>query len=755
MLNPLVFIETELDLENNKNIIDFPKSSPTNDMMITGNISLHHNWTRHGRSAEVAFVSEAREVYVDDNENKYMAGIFFDNLDNYVYVEKYDSLGQFQWNISWNGGLDIGFNFLSGAVNKYQEVYLTGGHIVEGGGLTSNSDVFLLKINSGGSVGWVRSWGLGGDSDFRDIGYGVACDSSGNPYVTGRMYYNFPQSSNLLLLKYNRNGNLLWERNWDYASAVDQGNSIEIDSNDNIYITGYTRDSNWNLCLLKYNNSGDFEWAQVWNPTDHSTGTSLAIDSVDNILVIGSYQRDPGNIKTASLLKFNSSGNLNWNISMLSPDDAELNNIIVDPFDNLYILGNGNFFNDSHSFYIFKFNSSGQLPNYGYSDNFFSDKMNLDCDSYGNIYLVGWYDYVNYRSFSLAKYNADCDNDGLNNQFEMDVLGTDPNDPDSDSDNLIDMEEYEGNIYWKYPAPTDPLDPDTDNDNLTDYEELLIYLIDPNDNDTDDDNLSDGEEVGIYNTDPLISDSDSDGLSDWSEVISYNTNPLSNDTDSDTMLDKWEVDNALDPLVNDTILDPDLDLLTNLEEYLLNTNPRNNDTDNDNLIDGQEIYSYGTNPLISDTDGDGLSDGREVNTHSTDPLVSDSDSDGLSDGVEVNSYNTDPLSNDTDSDTMLDKWEVDNALDPLVNDTNEDPDSDNLLNIEEYQMDCDPQDDDTDNDGWFDGDEVHIYGTDPTDPNSHPNPPSPGNIPSFSLFIIGLVSILSIFAILPKIKLKK
>jgi hypothetical protein len=639
VLNPLVLIGTESGLENQNDIKDYPKSSPPVDMTILGNISLQHNWTRQGRSGGSSDIYDAKEVYVDDDENMYMVGVLYDFQVNF-YIEKYNSLGQFQWNLSWNGGLDlfITSTILSVAVNKYQEIFLTGCHRVEGSSPTSNSDVFLLKVNSVGSVDWVRTWGIGGDSDYNDIGYGVACDSSGNPFVTGIRYHSFNQKSNILLLKYDRNGNLLWDRGWNYATSSDRGNSIKIDSNDNVYITGFAGDSDMNLCLLKYNNSGDFEWSQIWNPSDDSEGTSLAIDSGDNICVIGWYSRDPGNIDTATLLKYNSSGSLSWNISMRYSDDTEFYNVIVDPFDNIYITGKGYFYNISHSFYIFKFNSSGQAENYGYSENLGSGLIDLECDAFGNIYLTGWFDYDSYKRFSLAKYYADCDNDGLFNRFEMDVSGTDPNDPDSDNDNLTDGEEYEGNIYWKYPAPTDPLDPDTDNDNLTDYEELLIYLSDPND---------------------------------------------------------------------------------------------------------------------IDTDGDGLSDGSEVNTHGTNPIVSDSDSDGLSDGLEVNSYNTNPLSSDTDSDTMLDKWEIDNSLDPLVNDTNEDPDSDNLLNIEEFQMDCDPQDDDTDDDGWLDGDEVHIYGTDPTDPYSHPNPPSPGNIPSFSLFIIGLVSIISIIAILRKIRLKK
>ncbi|MCK5560733.1 MAG: hypothetical protein KAJ51_09080, partial [Thermoplasmata archaeon] len=78
----------------------------------------------------------------------------------------------------------------------------------------------------------------------------------------------------------------------------------------------------------------------------------------------------------------------------------------------------------------------------------------------------------------------------------------------------------------------------------------------------------------------------------------------------------------LDPNAQYGASDPDRDLLTNSEEYLLNTDPQNPDTDDDGLTDGSEITFYGTDPLIRDTDGDGYSDGMEVD-QDTDPLNSD------------------------------------------------------------------------------------------------------------------------------------
>lgn len=80
--------------------------------------------------------------------------------------------------------------------------------------------------------------------------------------------------------------------------------------------------------------------------------------------------------------------------------------------------------------------------------------------------------------------------------------------------------------------------------------------------------------------------------------------------------------------------DPDLDGLTNLDEFNRNLNPSLDDTDSDGLKDGPEVTA-GTNPLNTDSDNDGLSDGAEVNTYSTNPLLADTDTDGENDATEV------------------------------------------------------------------------------------------------------------------------
>lgn len=72
---------------------------------------------------------------------------------------------------------------------------------------------------------------------------------------------------------------------------------------------------------------------------------------------------------------------------------------------------------------------------------------------------------------------------------------------------------------------TDPLDPDTDNDGLLDGEEVNMGT-DPLYEDSDYDGLSDGEEVDVIESDPLEEDTDNGGQTDGEEVLVDDTDPL-------------------------------------------------------------------------------------------------------------------------------------------------------------------------------------------------------------------------------------
>ena len=335
----------------------------------------------------------------------------------------------------------------------------------------------------------------------------------------------------------------------------------------------------------------------------------------------------------------------------------------------------------------------------------------------------------------------DTDLDGLSNDKELNDYYTDPLDSDTDDDLLLDGDEILNGL--------DPLDPDEDSDlildgweinyglnphNVTDASddfepdgltnlEEFTWGTDPYLSDSDSDTLTDGDEVNIHGTLPNNPDTDDDQLTDGSEIFVHGTNATNPDTENDGMPDGFEITYSLNPLVNDSGLDPDVDSITNLGEYGYGTNPNLNDTDTDKLDDFEEIFVFFTNPLSNDTDLDLLVDYYEImieplddqyllnNTFQTDPNLWDTDGDQLSDHYEVATSGTNPIVNDTDSDLMLDGYEVFFNLNPFFDDASLNYDTDELTNYEEFLYKGDPFDADTDDDRLLDSEEV-FWGTD-------------------------------------------
>ncbi|MHA1442079.1 MAG: FG-GAP-like repeat-containing protein, partial [Candidatus Heimdallarchaeota archaeon] len=175
-------------------------------------------------------------------------------------------------------------------------------------------------------------------------------------------------------------------------------------------------------------------------------------------------------------------------------------------------------------------------------------------------------DYIDDQTelyYDVNPLNNDTDYDQLEDWDEIYYYQTDPSNEDTDGDTVTDGDEVL--IYF-----TDPLDPndhpilDSDNDGLLDDVEILLGT-DPNNPDTDYDLLTDGDEVLIYFTDPTKDDTDNDFLEDGEEIKGIfspfnpganatgyvHTNATNIDSDSDTFSDTLEIimnSNPNDPL---------------------------------------------------------------------------------------------------------------------------------------------------------------------------------------------------------------
>jgi hypothetical protein len=136
-------------------------------------------------------------------------------------------------------------------------------------------------------------------------------------------------------------------------------------------------------------------------------------------------------------------------------------------------------------------------------------------------------------------------------------------------------------------APAEAVAADTDGDGVIDDDEVGVYGTDPNAWDTDGDGLSDGDELFVAGTDPFVWDTDGDGVSDGGIAAAVEAEPLAGEDGAAVVADETASAAAS--------VDGDGDRLADADETAVGTDPANPDTDGDGYYDGDEVI-LGSDP---------------------------------------------------------------------------------------------------------------------------------------------------------------
>lgn len=365
--------------------------------------SIGHQWSYNAGSD---YDAKGKAITTDAQGNIYTTGTFGGTTDfnlgvgvnnltfhgGYdVFIAKYDSVGNYIWAV--NVG-NTGFNDGNGiTTDNSGNVYVTGyfSAITDfdpGAGVLNITpvglqDIFILKLNSSGTLVWVKTVGSSGD----DRGNSVAVDPSGNVYTTGYFgtasaavdfdpgpgVYNMNSvNKNAFILKLDANGNFVWSANITDPSSgnYDEGHSIKTDASGNVYATGFyvgTCDFDFgpgvynltsigtqnNAYILKLNGAGVLQWAKRIGNAYDVKGNSISLDNNNNVLVsgicVGSADFDPdagvanlnitGVNSSNYVLKLDNTGNYIWAKNIFQGISIITNGIDTDVNGNIYTTG--------------------------------------------------------------------------------------------------------------------------------------------------------------------------------------------------------------------------------------------------------------------------------------------------------------------------------------------------------------------------------------------------------------------------------
>ncbi len=246
-------------------------------------------------------------------------------------------------------------------------------------GNSGNEDAVIVKFSPTG----VRLWSTYYGGDDEDFAFGVTTDASGNIFVTGETVSpNFPVynagtfyqgtlngDEDVFILKFNSSGTRLWATYYG-GDNKEGGHAIVADATGNIFVTGYTKSSNFpklnagtfyqatlggvqDAFMLKFNNSGTRIWASYYGGNAFDEGNALAVDSDNELFVTGTtkstnfpvfdagtfYQGTMAGDTDAYAIKFTNTGTRLW-ATYLGGTDADYGqSVICNQTDDVFFSG--------------------------------------------------------------------------------------------------------------------------------------------------------------------------------------------------------------------------------------------------------------------------------------------------------------------------------------------------------------------------------------------------------------------------------
>lgn len=171
-----------------------------------------------------------------------------------------------------------------------------------------NEDIFVAKLDTAGNTIYVKAFG-GDDADF---GTDVAVDAAGNCYLSakwrsssitvGSTTYSAPNNYDLLFVKLNPSGNVVWSQH-PTGNAQDDSRGIDIDANGDVYASGefegnltfatnsFTQTGGGDdLYIVKYSAAGVEQWATNVGYSGGGACYNIDVVGVNDLYISGYYQ---------------------------------------------------------------------------------------------------------------------------------------------------------------------------------------------------------------------------------------------------------------------------------------------------------------------------------------------------------------------------------------------------------------------------------------------------------------------------------
>ena len=261
----------------------------------------------------------------------------------------------------------------------------------------------IMQVFIGGNFAPKNVYFIGIISGGTSVNFAIS--SNNTMLVMGNQYFVSP-NYRFLTLKYDSLGSLSWQKQL-YTSAGTYLTGVKISSNSDIYDCGYDLTGGVGYAIIaKYNSANVLQWQRKFYDGGGGAiaANSLSTDTTNNVYSCGqSLNPTFGNIQ-AQVIKYDSSGNLIWQNSLLYSGYSIYGlSVNVSASNTVYFCGY--YYNAKNYGQIVSADSSGTLL---WQRALTSASTSVKCvsaasDSSNNVYVASW---VGGSNSNLASYNS-------------------------------------------------------------------------------------------------------------------------------------------------------------------------------------------------------------------------------------------------------------------------------------------------------------------------------------------------------------
>ena len=326
----------------------------------------------------------AYSIQQTSDEGYIVAGSFAIGFNMDLWVLKLNSDGTVAWQKAYRGD-DISASFIQQTSD--------GGYIVLGvifNDATRKKYFLVLKLNSDGTVAWQQK-------AYGETGYEYANSiqqTSDGGYIMAGIGIDFDRiDSDFLVLKLNSDGRIAWQKTYG-GTKSDSASSIQQTSDEGYIVVGGSNVANEDVLVLKLNSDGTVVWQKTYGGTKSDSASSIQQTSDEGYIVVGNTYSFGTGSGDFWILKLNSYGTVAWQKTYGGTSYDYASSIQQTSDEGYIVVGNTySFGTGSGDFWILKLNSDGTVAwqkTYGGTSYDFANSIHQTSDGG---YIVAGYTY--------------------------------------------------------------------------------------------------------------------------------------------------------------------------------------------------------------------------------------------------------------------------------------------------------------------------------------------------------------------------